>query len=97
MTDWRVRPCEQIADWEHRGRRVRSNAESDDAYLKSFTLKYGRVELTRLRATQAGVSSSRAAVESSQSDLEDRLASALRRAKEAKTTLEEREFFLRVC
>ncbi|MQL91697.1 hypothetical protein Taro_024315 [Colocasia esculenta] len=32
-TDWYEQAHEQIADLEHRGRRVRSDAESDDAYL----------------------------------------------------------------
>ncbi|MQM07947.1 hypothetical protein Taro_040799 [Colocasia esculenta] len=35
------RAREQIADWEHRGRRVRSEDVSDDAYLQTFALKYG--------------------------------------------------------
>ncbi|MQL94796.1 hypothetical protein Taro_027446 [Colocasia esculenta] len=40
-TDWCVRAHEQIEDWEHHGRRVRSEAVSDDAYLQAFALKYG--------------------------------------------------------
>ncbi|MQL72652.1 hypothetical protein Taro_004991 [Colocasia esculenta] len=40
-TDWREWARVQIADWENRGRRVRSDTESDDAYLQSFALKYG--------------------------------------------------------
>ncbi|MQL95823.1 hypothetical protein Taro_028490 [Colocasia esculenta] len=55
------------------------------------------VELTRLRATQAGLSSSRAAAETSQSDLDDRMARALRRVEEAETTLEERVAELRTA
>ncbi|MQL94025.1 hypothetical protein Taro_026677 [Colocasia esculenta] len=119
-----------IEDWEHRGRRVRSEAVSDDVYLQAFTLKYGakvyrgarrqvdvageiaslrallhsavqdreaaqrqvdqlRAELESVRRAQAGASSSKAAVETTQSDLEDRLADAVRRAEEARADLVE--------
>ncbi|MQM20940.1 hypothetical protein Taro_053970 [Colocasia esculenta] len=54
-------------------------------------------ELTRLRTTQVGVSSCQATVESSQWDLEDRLASVLRRTMEAEMTLEERVTKLRIA
>ncbi|MQL77284.1 hypothetical protein Taro_009690 [Colocasia esculenta] len=54
-----------------------------------------QLELERVRrAVGAGASSSRA-VEGSQSDLEDRLAAAVRRAEEARTELAERERELR--
>ncbi|MQM21962.1 hypothetical protein Taro_055009, partial [Colocasia esculenta] len=55
-TDWRVRAREQIDDWEHRGKRVRFDTVSDDAYLQVFALKYGakvyrgaRRQVTELR------------------------------------------------
>ncbi|MQM14048.1 hypothetical protein Taro_046977 [Colocasia esculenta] len=40
-TDWREWACKQIEDWEHQGRRVRSDAESNDTYLQALALKYG--------------------------------------------------------
>ncbi|MQL95841.1 hypothetical protein Taro_028511 [Colocasia esculenta] len=40
-TDWRERAKEQINNWEHRGKAVRSDATTDDAYLKAYALKYG--------------------------------------------------------
>ncbi|MQM10760.1 hypothetical protein Taro_043657 [Colocasia esculenta] len=56
-----------------------------------------RKELERVRrAAGSGASSSRA-VEGSQSDLEDRLAAAVRRAEEAQTELAERERELRTA
>ncbi|MQM12031.1 hypothetical protein Taro_044942 [Colocasia esculenta] len=48
-----------------------------------------RAELETVRRAQAGASSSRAAVETSQSDLEDRLTDAVRRAEEARADLAE--------
>ncbi|MQM08228.1 hypothetical protein Taro_041083 [Colocasia esculenta] len=92
---------EQIEDWEHRGRRVRSDAKSEDAYLQAFALKYGaRVYRGARRQTwpgraQTDASSSRAASEAPQSDLEDRLAGATRRAEEAQVELAERVTELR--
>ncbi|MQL87665.1 hypothetical protein Taro_020218 [Colocasia esculenta] len=126
-TDWREQAHEQIVDWEHRDRRVWSEAASDEAYLQAFALKYGakvdvagkiaslrallhsavqdreaaqreaeqlHAELDRVRRTQTGASSSRVA-EGSQSDLEDRLAAAVRRAEEAQAELAEWETELR--
>ncbi|MQL83659.1 hypothetical protein Taro_016153 [Colocasia esculenta] len=40
-TDWRVRAQEQINNWEHRGKAVKSAATTDDAYLQAYALKYG--------------------------------------------------------
>ncbi|MQL76463.1 hypothetical protein Taro_008848 [Colocasia esculenta] len=113
--DWRVWAKEKIDNWERKGKQVRSEATSDDAYLQAFALRYGvrvyrgrrrqidvageiaslrallhstvqdraaaqreteqlRKELERVRrAAGAGASSARAP-ESSQLDLEDRLA-----------------------
>ncbi|MQM17423.1 hypothetical protein Taro_050395 [Colocasia esculenta] len=124
-TDWREQARKKIEDSEHRGRRVRSEADSDDAYLQAFALKYGakvdvageitslwallhsaiqdrevaqrEVEhlLASVRRLQAGASSSRATMESSQSDLTNQLASTVRRAEEAYAELTERVTELR--
>ncbi|MQM19726.1 hypothetical protein Taro_052736 [Colocasia esculenta] len=40
-TDWHERVKEQINNWEHRGKAVRSDATTDDAYLQAYALKYG--------------------------------------------------------
>ncbi|MQM22288.1 hypothetical protein Taro_055338 [Colocasia esculenta] len=130
-TDWRERAKEQIQNWEHRGKGVKSSATTDDAYPQAYALKYGEKvyksarrqvdvagetaslrallhstmqdrevaqreagqlwrELERVRrAAVAGSSSSRAA-EGPQSDLEDRLAVAVRRAEETQADLAER-------
>ncbi|MQL96126.1 hypothetical protein Taro_028800 [Colocasia esculenta] len=40
-TDWRERAKEQIDNWEGRGKAVRSDATTDDAYLQAYALKYG--------------------------------------------------------
>ncbi|MQM16659.1 hypothetical protein Taro_049617 [Colocasia esculenta] len=40
-TDWHKRVMEQINNWEHRGKTVRSDATTDDAYLQAYALKYG--------------------------------------------------------
>ncbi|MQM03985.1 hypothetical protein Taro_036780 [Colocasia esculenta] len=40
-TDWRERAKEQIDDWERRGKAVKSDATTDDAYLQAYALKYG--------------------------------------------------------
>ncbi|MQL91451.1 hypothetical protein Taro_024066 [Colocasia esculenta] len=40
-TDWRERAKEQIQNWEHRGKAVKSTATTDDAYLQAYALKYG--------------------------------------------------------
>ncbi|MQL79293.1 hypothetical protein Taro_011730 [Colocasia esculenta] len=39
-TDWHERTKEQINNWEHRGKAVRSDATTDDAYLQAYALKY---------------------------------------------------------
>ncbi|MQM20814.1 hypothetical protein Taro_053842 [Colocasia esculenta] len=40
-TDWREQAREQIENWEHKGKGVRSDATTDDAYLQAYALKYG--------------------------------------------------------
>ncbi|MQL92643.1 hypothetical protein Taro_025270 [Colocasia esculenta] len=40
-TNWRDRAREQIENWERKGKRVRSDATTDDAYLQAYALKYG--------------------------------------------------------
>ncbi|MQL85261.1 hypothetical protein Taro_017789 [Colocasia esculenta] len=41
MTDWRERAQEQIENWERKGKAVKSDATTDDAYLQAYALKYG--------------------------------------------------------
>ncbi|MQL98926.1 hypothetical protein Taro_031642 [Colocasia esculenta] len=40
-TDWRERVREQIENWVRKGKAVRSDATTDDAYLQAYALKYG--------------------------------------------------------
>ncbi|MQL72646.1 hypothetical protein Taro_004997 [Colocasia esculenta] len=40
-TDWRERAREQVENWEQKGKGVRSDATTDDAYLQAYALKYG--------------------------------------------------------
>ncbi|MQL78579.1 hypothetical protein Taro_010999 [Colocasia esculenta] len=40
-TDWRERAREQIENWERKGKAVKSDATTDDAYLQAYALKYG--------------------------------------------------------
>ncbi|MQM18634.1 hypothetical protein Taro_051629 [Colocasia esculenta] len=40
-TDWRERAREQIENWERKGKGVRLDAITDDAYLQAYALKYG--------------------------------------------------------
>ncbi|MQL80018.1 hypothetical protein Taro_012460 [Colocasia esculenta] len=40
-TDWHERAREQIENWERKGKAVKSDATTDDAYLQAYTLKYG--------------------------------------------------------
>ncbi|MQL73074.1 hypothetical protein Taro_005405 [Colocasia esculenta] len=40
-TDWHEQAKEQINNWEHRGKAVRSDATTDDVYLQAYALKYG--------------------------------------------------------
>ncbi|MQM04721.1 hypothetical protein Taro_037525 [Colocasia esculenta] len=40
-TDWRERAKEQIDNWERRGKAVKSDATTDDAYFQAYALKYG--------------------------------------------------------
>ncbi|MQM13180.1 hypothetical protein Taro_046104 [Colocasia esculenta] len=39
-TDWRERAREQIENWARKGKGVRSDATTDDAYLQAYALKY---------------------------------------------------------
>ncbi|MQL78573.1 hypothetical protein Taro_011004 [Colocasia esculenta] len=46
-TYWRERAHEQIENWERKGKGVRSDATTDDAYLQAYALKYGgKVDVT---------------------------------------------------
>ncbi|MQL76424.1 hypothetical protein Taro_008817 [Colocasia esculenta] len=46
-TDWRERAREQVENWERKGKGVRSDATTDDAYLQAYALKYrGKVDVT---------------------------------------------------
>ncbi|MQL68810.1 hypothetical protein Taro_001100 [Colocasia esculenta] len=40
-TDWCERAREQIENWEHKGKAVKSDTTTDDAYLQAYALKYG--------------------------------------------------------
>ncbi|MQM13793.1 hypothetical protein Taro_046720 [Colocasia esculenta] len=40
-TDWCERAKEQIDNWERRGKAVKSDATTDDAYFQAYALKYG--------------------------------------------------------
>ncbi|MQM12859.1 hypothetical protein Taro_045778 [Colocasia esculenta] len=40
-TDWCERAKEQISNWERKGKAVKSDATTDDAYLQAYTLMYG--------------------------------------------------------
>ncbi|MQM06970.1 hypothetical protein Taro_039802, partial [Colocasia esculenta] len=40
-TDWRERAREQIVNGERKGKAVKSDATTDDAYLQAYALKYG--------------------------------------------------------
>ncbi|MQM16884.1 hypothetical protein Taro_049845 [Colocasia esculenta] len=40
-TDWREWAREQIENWERKGKAVKSDATTDDAYLQAYALKYG--------------------------------------------------------
>ncbi|MQM13335.1 hypothetical protein Taro_046258, partial [Colocasia esculenta] len=42
-TDWREQANEQIDNWECRGKAVKLDATTDDAYLQTYALKYGDV------------------------------------------------------
>ncbi|MQL85080.1 hypothetical protein Taro_017591 [Colocasia esculenta] len=41
VTDWTVRVCEQLKDWEQRGREVASEATSDEDYFRAYARRYG--------------------------------------------------------
>ncbi|MQM14549.1 hypothetical protein Taro_047481 [Colocasia esculenta] len=40
-TDWTVRVCEQLTDWEQQGREVASEATSDEDYFRTYARRYG--------------------------------------------------------
>ncbi|MQM17811.1 hypothetical protein Taro_050791 [Colocasia esculenta] len=40
-TNWRERAREQVKNWERKGKGVRSDATTHDAYLQAYALKYG--------------------------------------------------------
>ncbi|MQL82866.1 hypothetical protein Taro_015350 [Colocasia esculenta] len=40
-TNWREWAREQIENWERKGKAVKSDATTDDAYLQAYALKYG--------------------------------------------------------
>ncbi|MQM15839.1 hypothetical protein Taro_048791 [Colocasia esculenta] len=98
-TDWRERAREQIENWECKGKVVKSDTTTDDAYLQAYALKYGgkvyksarhqRSELERVRGAGAGGASSSRSVGGSPSLLEARLVRAVLRAEEAQRHLEE--------
>ncbi|MQM07342.1 hypothetical protein Taro_040180 [Colocasia esculenta] len=98
-TDWRERAREQIENWERKGKAVKSDATTDDAYLQAYALKYrGKVyksarhqsELEKVRGARASGASSSRTGEGTPSLLEARLAGAVLRAEEAHRHLEER-------
>ncbi|MQM12771.1 hypothetical protein Taro_045688 [Colocasia esculenta] len=46
-TDWRERAREQIENWERKGKAVKSDVTTDDAYFQAYALKYGgKVDVT---------------------------------------------------
>ncbi|MQL88774.1 hypothetical protein Taro_021346 [Colocasia esculenta] len=100
-TDWRERAREQIENWERKGKAVKSDMTTDDAYLQAYALKYGgkvyksarhqRSELEKVRGARASGASSSQTGEGTPSLLEARLAGAVLRAEEAQRHLEERE------
>ncbi|MQL69637.1 hypothetical protein Taro_001916 [Colocasia esculenta] len=100
-TDWRDRAREQIENWERKGKAVRSEATTDDAYLQAYALKYGgkvyksarhqRSELERVRGTGAGGASSSRSAGGYPSLIEARLTGGVLRAEEAQRHLEEQE------
>ncbi|MQL76339.1 hypothetical protein Taro_008730 [Colocasia esculenta] len=56
-TDWCERAKEQIDNWERRGKAVKLDATTDDAYLQTYALKYGGCnapDLTLLSGTRSG-------------------------------------------
>ncbi|MQM02516.1 hypothetical protein Taro_035281 [Colocasia esculenta] len=99
-TDWHERAKEQINNWEHRGKAVKSDATTDDAYLQAYALKYGGkvYKSARHQVDVAGeIASLRALLYSAVQDREaaqrqtaELLAGAVLRAEEAERHLEER-------
>ncbi|MQL91840.1 hypothetical protein Taro_024448 [Colocasia esculenta] len=86
-TGWHERAKEQINNWEHRGKVVRSDATTDDAYLQAYALKYGGkvYKSSRHQVDVAGeISSLRALLYSA---MQDR-AAAQRKTEELRRELE---------
>ncbi|MQM14575.1 hypothetical protein Taro_047507 [Colocasia esculenta] len=97
-TDWHERAKEQINNWEHRGKAVRSDATTDDAYLQAYALMYGGKvdvagEIASLRALLYSAMQDREAAQRQTAEL---LARAVLRAEEAQRHLEEWERDLRL-
>ncbi|MQM16925.1 hypothetical protein Taro_049889, partial [Colocasia esculenta] len=72
-TDWREWAKEQIENWERKGKAVKSNTTTDDAYLQAYALKYGGkvYKSTRHQVDVAGeVASLRALLHSAMQDRE---------------------------
>ncbi|MQM11288.1 hypothetical protein Taro_044195 [Colocasia esculenta] len=106
-TDWRERAKEQINNWEHKGKAIKSTATTDDAYLQAYALKYGGKvyksvwhqvdvtgEIASLRAFLYSAVQDREAAQRQTAELWrelERLAGAVLRAEEAQRHLEERE------
>ncbi|MQL68278.1 hypothetical protein Taro_000596 [Colocasia esculenta] len=108
-TDWRERAKEQIDNWERRGKAVKSDATTDDAYFQAYALKYGgKVDVVGAVASLLALLYSAVQdrevvqrqtaklVRRSPSLLEARLAGAVLTAEEAQRHLEERERDLRL-
>ncbi|MQL69265.1 hypothetical protein Taro_001549 [Colocasia esculenta] len=86
-TDWHERAREQIENWERKGKAVKSDATTDNAYLQAYALN----ELENVRGARASGASSSRTGEGTPSLLEARLAGPVLRAEEAQWHLEERE------
>ncbi|MQL74287.1 hypothetical protein Taro_006633 [Colocasia esculenta] len=86
-TDWRERAREQIENWERKGKGVRSDATTDDAYLQAYALKYGGkiYKSTRHQVDVTGeIASLRALLQSAVQDRE----AAQRQTSELRSELE---------
>ncbi|MQL74375.1 hypothetical protein Taro_006728 [Colocasia esculenta] len=103
-TDWRERAREQIENWERKGKAVKSDATTDDAYLQPYALKYGGKvyksarhqvyvtgEIASLRALLYSAVQDREVAQRQTAELllEARLTGAVLRAEEAQRHLEE--------
>ncbi|MQL73484.1 hypothetical protein Taro_005821 [Colocasia esculenta] len=86
-TDWHERAREQIENWERKGKAVKSDATTDDAYLQAYALKYGGkiYKSTRHQVDVTGeIASLRALLHSSMQDRE----AAQRQTAELRSELE---------